>query len=316
MQLQISHAQKARGTLAVVAASLMFGLGYTFGDIIIAEGMSETCNGLWTALFSALGTGIYSLIRGKNPFRRIGRKQIMLCVVCGTLSLWLSNVMFLVAYKYMEVAEVTMLHFLYPSLIAVFMTLAFRETFTKAKLAAIASSIVGMLLITGGFRLGPPVGLAAAISTGVFYAVYPVLLETTSLRELDDATLVMYMNLASGSAALLVSAVTGKLMLPVNGTVLCCQIAVSLSSLSGYLLTSYGVKLIGATNAAFGSMLEPIASCVFASLVLGQVLRTNVLLGSVFILLSIFFASLRSLPGKGKRSEAHETIASSISHSP
>ena len=40
--------QKLSGILAVIAASLMFGLGYTFGDVVIAEGMSETCNGLWT----------------------------------------------------------------------------------------------------------------------------------------------------------------------------------------------------------------------------------------------------------------------------
>lgn len=308
MQLQITHSQKVRGILAVIAASLMFGLGYTFGDIVIAEGMSETCNGLWTAIFSIAANVTISLLRKKNPFKRIAPKQIALCIVCGVLALWLSNVMFLVAYKYMEVAEVTMLHFLYPSFIAVFMTVMFRETFTKAKLAAIISSIIGMLIITGGLRLAHPIGLVAAISTGFFYAVYPVLLETTSLRDIDSSTVVVYMNIVSGISALAVSTATGKFMLPVNGTVLFCQIAVALTGLAGFLLTAFGVKLIGATNASFGSMLEPIASCIFASLVLGQTLGANVIVGAMFIVLSIFFTSLRDLPVKGRHQKRREML--------
>lgn len=293
MQLKFIHSPKAKGILSVVAASLMFGLGYTFGDVVTAEGMSETCNGLWTAIFSITANLIFSLVRKEDPFIRIKPRQLGLCACCGFLALWLSNVMFLVAYNYMDVAEVTMLHFLYPSFIALIMTILFREKFTKAKLAAMASSIVGMLIITGGFQRANPVGLAAAISTGLLYAVYPVLLETTSLSQVNSTTVVIYMNVVSGTAALLISLATGKFMLPVNGTVICCQIAVACTSVAGYLLTAQGVRLVGATNASFGSMLEPIASCLFAALVLGQTLRPNVILGAVFIVFSIFLTLAR-----------------------
>lgn len=295
--------QKLLGILAVGGASLMFGLGYTFGDVVIAEGMSETCNGLWTALFAIIGNTVIGVARKKNPFRKIPLKHTVLCIISGVCAVWLSNLMFLVAYKYMDVAEVTMLHFLYPSLIAVFMTVAFREKFTKEKLAAIVSSIVGMLIITGGFRLGHPVGLAAAMTTGILYAVYPVMLETTALKEVESSTVVMYMNIVSGLSALVISLATGKFMLPVNGTVLFCQISVSLTSVIGFLLTAYGVRVIGATNASFGSMLEPIASCVFAAMVLGQTLGKNVLIGAVFIIASILFTSLNDIRLSQKRTK-------------
>lgn len=293
--------QKFLGILAVVGASLMFGLGYTFGDVVMAEGMSETCNGLWTAVFAIMFNSIIGIARKKSPFKKISPKQTMLCIISGVCAVWLSNLMFLIAYKYMEVAEVTMLHFLYPSLIAVFMTIAFKEKFTKEKLAAIVSSIVGMLIITGGFKLGHPVGLAAAMTTGILYAVYPVMLETTSLKEVESSTVVMYMNIVSGISALTISLATDKFMLPVNGTVLFCEVAVSLTSVIGFLLTAYGVKVIGATNASFGSMLEPIASCIFAAVALGQSLGKNVLIGAVFIIFSILFTSINDIRAEQKK---------------
>lgn len=294
----VPKSKKVLGTTAVILASVLFGLGYTFGNIIRQEGMSETCNSLWTSLFSIAGNLLLCAIRRKNPFRRITKKQFGLCIICGVLTTWLSNVMFLVSYRYLSVAEVTMLHFLHPTLIAVFMTVAFKQRFTLATLAASISSIVGMLFITGGCATGSLVGIAAALSTGVLYSVYLVMMETTSLRDVDSSTVVLYMNIVGAICACVVSLSNGSFMLPVNGTVVLCQISLAVTGLGAYLLTGCGVHLIGATKASFGSMLEPIVSCIFAALVLGQSLDDNVLYGAVFIVLSILFTTIHDLPGK------------------
>lgn len=42
------------GYAAVAAASLLFGMGYTLGSVVQAEGMSETCNSFWTASMALL----------------------------------------------------------------------------------------------------------------------------------------------------------------------------------------------------------------------------------------------------------------------
>lgn len=294
----ITKSRKILGTAAVITASLLFGLGYTFGSIIRAEGMSETCNALWTSLISITCNLLFCGVRRKNPFRRISKKQLLQCVLCGVCATWLCNVMFLVAYKYLTVAEATMLHFLHPSMIAVFMTVCFREKFTRAKLAAIVSSIVGMLLITGGCQANSLTGIAAALATGILYAVYPVMLETTSLREVDSSTVVLYMNIFGALSSAVVSLSNGTFMLPNTPTVFVCDVIIAVTGVTAYLLTGYGVRIIGATNASFGSMLEPIASCVFAAVVLSQPLERNVLFGAFFIVLSILFTSVQDLPGK------------------
>ena len=46
------------GYAAVAAASLLFGMGYTLGSVVQAEGMSETCNSFWTASMALLPTAL------------------------------------------------------------------------------------------------------------------------------------------------------------------------------------------------------------------------------------------------------------------
>lgn len=156
-------------------ASISFGTEYTFADIVASEGMSETCNGLWVGLITLLIGFVYCAIRKQPPIKRMTKKQLLLCVIVGICAAWLCNVFFLLSYHYLSVSEVTMLHFLYPTITTVFMAIAFKERFTLAKAVAILCSIIGMLLVTGGFSGGSVIGMLLAISTGILYAVYPIM---------------------------------------------------------------------------------------------------------------------------------------------
>ena len=59
-----------------------------------------------------------------------------------------------------------------------------------------------------------------------------------------------------------------------------------------YLMSSYAVHTLGATDTSFGAMLEPVASCVIAALFLGQKMGIKILYAGLLILLSVFFCSL------------------------
>ncbi len=101
--------RKILGILAVIAASVLFGCGYTTGRIARLEGMSESCNSLWIELISIVYYLSICGVRRKNPFRRIEKKQMLLCITCGAVAVFLSNYMFMVAYSYLPVAETTIL---------------------------------------------------------------------------------------------------------------------------------------------------------------------------------------------------------------
>ena len=298
---------------AVAAASVLFGLGYSLGSIVQAEGMSETCNSFWTALAAlALNLGM-SRVRGgtaqggsegvaggQRQAPTATRTQIWLCVCCGFCATWVSNVLFMVAYRYLSVPEATMLHFLHPSLVAVFMALFFKERFSVTRLLAIVCSIWSMVLISGTVSRTSWVGILAAVLTGVFYAVYPVMVEVTPLRDLESRTVVFYMNLTTAVCGLLISLAAGTFMLPVSPLVWGCDIILGITNFLAYLLSNYAVHTLGATNTSFGAMLEPIASCVIAAVFLNQRMGIQILYAGVLILLSVFFCSRSGSGGRSK----------------
>lgn len=297
--LKPKNKKQLRGYAAVIAASLLFGMGYTLGSIVQAEGMSETCNSLWISLFAIGLNLILSRRMKRSPVASMTKNRLFLCILCGFCATWLSNVLFMVAYRYVSVPEATMLHFLHPSLIAVFMSLFFKERFSPAKLAAILCSIWSMFLITGTVSQSSWIGIGAAVLTGVCYAVYPVMLEVSPLRDLESTTVVFFMNLTTAVCALLISLAAGKFMLPVSPVVWGCDIILGITNFIAYLLSNYAVHTLGATNTSFGSMLEPISSCVIAAILLKQSMGIQIFYAGLLVLLSVFFCSLN-----GKKKEA------------
>lgn len=279
------------GVGAVTAASILFGGGYALGDIVSGSGMAKTCNEFWVSLIIIFYGVIYCFIRKEKVFRRISRTQLALCILCG-VCIWCNNVLFLIAYQYISVTEVTMLHFLHPSLVAVFMTLVFKERFSIYKLIAICCSIAALLLLTGkGTASGSVIGIIAALSTGIFYGAYPIILEVSPLNTVAGETVIIYLNITKAILAAVVSLVTGNFMLPISQTVFVVNIAQSTTGFAAYLLTNLAVRNLGATNASFGAMLEPIVSCIIAAVFLHETMEISVLYAGVLVLLSVFFCS-------------------------
>lgn len=300
--IRFTTSRKIKGMAAVLGASLLFGLGYPLVSIVWHEGMSEASNGIWTGLLGIACNLVYAAIKRKNPFKRITGKQNLLCICCGFSGVWMCNYMTMIAYGYLSVPEVTMLHFLHPALIAIFMTVVFKERFSTSKLGAIILAVMGMTLVTGTIPAGSSIGILTAILSGIFYAVYIVLMEKTTLAQVDGMTVVLYMSVTSTLSALVTSLCNRTFMLPPTPLTWFCDAVLALSSVVAYALTAYAVRTNGATSTAFASMLEPIASCVFASLLLNETMGKGVLLGGVLIVLSVVFSSLNaSIPKRQSR---------------
>ncbi|MBS6845378.1 MAG: DMT family transporter [Firmicutes bacterium] len=283
--------------LAVCVSAILFGCSYSLGDIVEASSMSKTCNSFWTSVFAICLNLLLGVFTKKSPFRqKISKNQILLCMLCGVSATWLSNYLFLVAYSQgVGVAEATMLHFLHPAMIAVVMSVLFHERFSLAKLAAIICSLVAVVLITGGGAItGSTAGILAALATGVAYGLYPLLLDVTSLHEVEGRTILIYMHIACAACAAAVSLLNGSFMAPVSPTVWGCDLLLSGLSFFAYLLSTYAIGIIGATNTSFAAMLEPVASCVIAAVVLGQAIGLNVLYSGIMVLLSVFFCAMNN----------------------
>lgn len=278
---------KTRGIIFAVFASILYGVGYPITKLIQQHGVSESGNTVWTCMAGILCYALARLFMGEKRSSAPTRKQVLLCTAAGVIGMWLPSYLFMVAYRYLSVTEVTMLHFLHPALIAVFMAAVYRQKITPATFVAILLSVGGMWLINGAISSGYGLGIVAAVLTGVFYAVYIVMFETSCLAQMDSGTATLYIMLAAVAAAALYSLAIGEFALPPNGTVWLLDIAFGVTSMVGRLFTALAVKALGATKAAFGCMLEPVVSCLIAVTVFKEQLTIQTAAGSVLVFLSV-----------------------------
>lgn len=282
------------GVIAILAASVFFGIGYPLSSMIEASGMPKSANVFWLGVLSVIFNLILHAVK-KNPVViKLNWKQILTLAFAGFMTRWLQGFLFMTAYGYLAVEEVTLLHFLHPSLIAIFMTAFFKERFTWAKALAILCSLAGAVIITGGISSGSVVGIIAAVMTGVTYASYPILMQVGPFEEMKTETVILYMDLFGMLFAFIIAICSGTFSLPLSGTVLGCECGYALSAFIAYLCYGFSVKKIGATNAAFGSMFEPIASCIFAAIIFGSSLTLNILIGGICVMLSVLFCNLEN----------------------
>lgn len=285
------------GVIAIVAASVFFGVGYPISSILEETGMPKSANIAWVCAFSIILNLILHAIKKEKVLIKFTGKQILALALGGLMVKWAQGFLFMTAYGYLEVEEVTLLHFLHPSMIAIFMTIAFKERFTWAKLLAVICSVGGALFITGGISTGSAIGIAAAILTGVAYGTYPVLMQEGPLKGIRTETVILYLDLCGMLISLVISLCAGSFTLPISGTVWAGELAYALTAFIAYLCYGISVKKIGATNAAFGSMFEPIASCITAAIVFGSALTKNLLFGGICVMLSVLFCNLENTTG-------------------
>ena len=122
------------GSLFAIVASLLVGLYPPFQNVMMFNGTSPL-----DAVIACLGfTGLFSLIIAlvKGETVRIAPRTFGAFLLAGIVGLLLTNYLLAVAYALMPVGFATMIHFMYPTVVCLVMSLAFKQGFTLRKLGA------------------------------------------------------------------------------------------------------------------------------------------------------------------------------------
>ena len=102
---------------------------------------------------------------------------------------------------------------------------------------------------------------------------------------------------AAGAVFAVINAVSGQFTLPPTGSAAVFTFgAAALSSLS-FLLLNIGIAGIGAAQASFATLIEPVAAVVCGVIVLHEKVTVFTVIGIVLILLSVW---VNSMPSKEK----------------
>lgn len=232
---------------------------------------------------------IFGVWRGKSNFMRMLFFTLFGLILC--------QYSYFTAIEHSNAGTATVLQYLSPVMILVFMCAKGKKLPTAAEIISIILAVGGTFIIATGGDIGSlavsPEALAWGIAAGVFLACYSII-PTPLLKDFDTPTVLGWGMLAGGLVLLPVFRPweeMPQISLPLIGAMAGIIILGTVVAYSFYL---EGIHLIGATKASIISSIEPVSATVISAIWLGTDFSGTDIIGFIMIISTIFIISLCS----------------------
>ena len=276
------------GYLLVILSAVMYGIEPTFIGLALDRGISPEMATLFTTAVSLPIFLCRGLIR-KASFR-VGLRQGLRLLLLGML-MALTNMLLASSYRLIPVGCATVIHFMYPTITCLVMTVFFHRRLVPLRAAAILCSITGMVLITGGGIAGDIHGGLLALFSSFTYVAYVVLTDRSrELAGLDIGVRMFYIGIGTMLTAGL-TALRNPAFPVMQGSALVYLLLCGIMLTVAHASFAMGVDRIGATSASFFSLFEPVTSMLVSFLVYHYQLGWMALAGCGLTMLSVLCVS-------------------------
>lgn len=271
------------GYFFVILSAVIFGCMPLGANFLYAQGVTPMS---LVFLRNLLSLPLLALLGSRQGGLRISRDALREVGVAAFFGCWLAPTLLFSSYRYLASGMATVFHFAYP-VIVVLGGFLLREKVKKSALFCALLCSLGILLLFDPHGTVDSLGVTFALTSGVAYAVYILILGHFRHREVSGFRLSFYMAIVSMICTLILCLATGQLCLPQTpggwGVAFLFSFAVSVGAV---VLFQEGTFLIGAQRAAILSTFEPITSIFFGILFLNETLTPRILLGSAITLLA------------------------------
>ena len=263
------------GYPAGIITGITYGLNPLFAMPLMKNGAATESILFFRYAFAVLLLGLFLLLR-KQSFRVSG-KQIGVLFVLGLL--YTSSSIFLFdAYEYIASGLATTLVFLYPVLVAIIMV------FLK---------VVPSWPQSDGSQTINPIGVLLSIASALVYALFIVIINRSkAIAGISNSLLTFYAlmvgaivfigKILSSDTAITAGITTGADWLNLVGLALLPTI-VSTATLA------IASRNIGATKASVLGVFEPITAIIVGTLMFGEPLTTNIIVGISIAMVAVTF---------------------------
>lgn len=279
------------GYPAGIITGITYGLNPLFAMPLMNKGEATGSILFFRYFFAVLILGGFLLLR-KQSFK-VSFRQAGILLVLGLL--YTSSSLFLFeAYKYIASGLATTLIFLYPVLVAIIMV--FLKTVPSWPVwLAIAATFGGVILMTqceAGESLNPT-GIFLSLGSALVYAFFIVIINRSKSIASIPNTLLTFYALSTGVFVFLI-----KIIL--SGTPILSGICatsdwlnlIGLAILPTIISTAtlaVATRNIGATKASVLGVFEPITAILVGTLMFGEPLTFNIILGISIAIISVTF---------------------------
>ncbi len=277
----------AKGYILAAIAAATYGMNPLFTLPLYKAGMNPDSVLFFRYLLAIPILGMMIKSRGRSF--RLKRNEILPLIILGLMASFSSLALFQ-SYNYMDAGIASTLLFVYPIMVALIMTLFYKEKITWLMYFCIGMALVGIaLLFKGGDGSTLSItGTILVMASALSYAVYIVGINRPLLKEVATLTITFYILLFGVSLFLVRVNFGATLVIPHQWHLWFNIVALAIFPTAiSFLCTTSAILRIGATPTAILGALEPVTAVFFGVLIFGESLTLRIILGIILIIVAV-----------------------------
>ncbi|MBF0787835.1 MULTISPECIES: DMT family transporter [unclassified Streptococcus] len=292
--------EKMKGTLLTLIAGVAWGLSGVSGQFVMARGVNVECLTVLRLVLSGIVLLALAVYQNPQQLKNLltDKKALIRLLLFSIFGLVLNQVAYLTAIYHSNAGTATVLQYLCPILVLVYVCLRRGQKPTVVEVAAIFLAIIGTFLIATHGQIHQlavtPKGLFWGLFSAVTYALY-ILLPTTIIKQYGSLT-VMGISMLLGSIEAGLFFQPWKYAMPFNGEIFWGLVGiVGVGTIFAYTAFLKGVSMVGQVNGSLLASIEPISSIFFAVLVVNETFYPMDWVGMVLILFAVLLISVKDM---------------------
>ena len=272
--------QRIKYGFYVIMAAILFGISPTVVSLTYQYGGNTATT---TFLVSVFTVAVYVLIiRFKGLSLFLNRKLLTEALVLGGATSF-TNLLLWTSYNYLSSGTSTVLHFMYPAVITFILVAVFHEHLCWQKGLALLASVAGVVFISWDSFSTSAAGILCALLSGVFWAVYIILLDKFSIGKENVFVTGFYVYLCQAVISFVYALSTHTLNRPAGLFWLLILAEISIGIISCALL-QVGTNRIGSFSAGIFATFEPLTAFILSYVVFKDDLKLFQLVGTGLII--------------------------------
>jgi drug/metabolite transporter (DMT)-like permease len=285
------------GTVYTLLAALGFAAVSTLTLLATGQGISLPVVLMWRYVIGAVV--MVTFITTQN-YPRMPWREAMRFIVLGGGGQALLVGMALSSLRYITAATLAFLFYTYPAWVTLVQTIRGAEPVTMRRLAALALSFGGIVVIEGAPRAGgiaaaslPWTGIALALGAAVVYGMYIPLMQWMQKSHPVSVTSA-YGKIGSAFCFLVLALKDQTLTANLSPTAWLAIVTLALfSTVMPSVFFLMGLMRLGPVKTAMVSTVEPFLTAIIAAIVLRQAITASTLLGGAMIVAAVVLLQFR-----------------------
>jgi drug/metabolite transporter (DMT)-like permease len=284
---------KHKGIICGILSAICYGTN-PFGALpLYDEGVNTASVLFYRFSMAVVMLSVMQLI-GRQSLK-VTKKEMKVLASLGIL-MAVASLTFFQSFHYMDAGIASTILFVYPVMVAVIMSVFFKESVTLSTISAIILALLGISLLYrgGGDTSLNTLGVILVMLSSLTTAIYIVVVNQSSIQ-MSSLKLTFYVLLICMTCLLAYSFTSPELHLQLppssKAWFFACWLGLVPTVLSLVFMT-IAVREAGATPTAIMGALEPLTAVTIGVLVFGESLTPRLIIGIVLILLAVIIIVL------------------------